>query len=234
MEQPKISVIIPVLNEADNLNTLLPYLKQHTHCSIEIIVVDAGSDDESSQVAFKNNATVISSQKGRAVQMNKGAKEAQSNLLYFLHADCLPPKTFSKDIIAHLETGYDLGCYRYNFDSPSKLLKFNAYMTRFGGIMCRGGDQSLFVTKQVFNQLNGYKEDYIVMEDYDFIQRAKKKYKFVIMDGAALVSARKYDSNSYLRVNLANLTVFLLYFMRVHPVKLHALYKKMINHPKAI
>ena len=223
-----------MLNEAKNLNTLLPYLIENAHCPTEIIVVDAGSNDGSMQVATAHNAKVISSKKGRAIQMNKGAQEAQSDLLYFLHADCLPPKTFSQDVINYSEAGNDLGCYRYNFDSPNKLLKFNAYMTRFGGIMCRGGDQSLFVTKQVFNQLNGYKEDYIVMEDYDFIQRAKKKYQFVIMDGDALVSARKYDSNSYLRVNLANLIVFLLYFMRVHPIKLHALYKKMINHPKAI
>ena len=96
-----ISVIIPVFNEAKNINGLLHYLKSHSAGFIrEIFVVDAGSTDETLALLQKeNNIEVLTSEKGRAKQMNAGAKVAKGKPLYFLHADSYPPFHFDKYII---------------------------------------------------------------------------------------------------------------------------------------
>ena len=77
--------------------------------------------------------------------------------------------------------------------------------------MCRRGDQSLFIKKELFDELGGYDDELKIMEDYDFIKRAKKEFLFKVIPKNILVSARKYQNNSYLKVNLANLIVFWMY-----------------------
>lgn len=100
-------------------------------------------------------------------------------------------------------------------------------------MMFRGGDQSLFITRSLFRKLGGYDAEHIVMEDYDIIRRGKKFASFRLIPHEVIVSARKYDSNAYFRVNAANFLVFTLYYCGVAPTKLLYWYKKWINHPKA-
>jgi len=76
---------------------------------------------------------------------------------------------------------------------------------------CRGGDQTLFVTRQLFDELGGYDTHFRIMEEYDFIKRARQENPFKIIPKPVLVSARKYEHNGYLRVQIANLTVFNMY-----------------------
>jgi len=91
----KISVIIPVINEAENLKKLLPIL---TRQEVEVIVVDGGSNDDSMAIGQYYGAEVTRSSKSRALQMNKGAEIATGDVLYFVHADSLPPTSFASDI----------------------------------------------------------------------------------------------------------------------------------------
>jgi hypothetical protein len=100
-------------------------------------------------------------------------------------------------------------------------------------MIVRGGDQSIFITKKLFEKLNGFDSEHIVMEEYDLIRRGKKIEKFKLIQDDVLVSARKYECNSYFRVNLANFTVFSLYYLGVKPRRLLKIYTRMINHPKA-
>lgn len=231
-----ISIIIPTLNEASNLSRLIPHLQQHGRKNLrEIIVVDGESTDDTLAVAMNSGADqVLTAVQGRAKQMNAGAKAASGNVLYFVHADALPPSSFVKDIVAALEDGFPAGCYRFRFDSSRRILKINAWFTRFDRKMCRGGDQTLFVTRQLFDSLNGFQEDFVIMEDYDFIRRARAENPFKIIPKEVLVSARKYDENSYLRVNLANLYVFTLYRWGASPEYLHKAYLRLIKHPKDV
>lgn len=100
-------------------------------------------------------------------------------------------------------------------------------------MMFRGGDQSLFIQKSLFDKLGSYDESHIVMEDYDIIRRGKIHSQFTLIQDDVEVSSRKYKHNSYARVNWANFVVFSLYYCGVSPEKLLHIYMCLINHPKA-
>ena len=171
--KPKISIIIPVLNEEDYIKNVLRTISKRTSYKYvkEVLVIDGGSTDKTCANAIEFGATVIQSKKGRAVQMNVGAKHATGELLYFLHVDSLPPKNFDSAIIKAFETGYEVGCFQMRFNSPSRFLKFFGWCTKINHQLCRGGDQSLFITRKLFAQLKGFNENYIIYEDIEFIQR---------------------------------------------------------------
>lgn len=228
----QISIIIPTLNEADNIGKLVRYLKRHaTNVLHEIIVVDAKSTDNTEGVARQAGAVVLTSEKrGRAIQMNMGAKAAKGDVLYFVHADCYPPETYCADIQHFITEGFHLGCYRYRFDSSSILLGINAYFTRFSPMWCRGGDETLYVKRSIFEQLKGYDEYFSIMEEYDFIRRAKTDFALKIMPKYVLVSARKYETNSYLRVQRANFTVFRLFNKGVAPDIIVETYRNLLDY----
>ncbi len=227
-----ISVIIPTLNEAEVIGELIIFIVSNSNGFVgEVIVVDGNSADNTIEIAAQAGAKVLlSNKRSRAAQMNKGAQESIFDLLYFVHADVKLDKEFAKDIMEAIESGYDAGCYRYQFDSPRRILKVNAYFTRFNRIMCRGGDQTLFIRKNIFNSLRGFNEGYVIMEDYDLIQRIQKKFNFYIIPKNILVSARKYETNSWIRVQCANLTVFIMYFLRRPPEKMAWWYKRILDY----
>lgn len=210
----KISVIIPTYNEADNIGCLIESLKiygeKHLH---EIIIADSpNSTDTTKEIAQKLGAIAQKSpQKGRAFQMNFGASLATGEILYFVHADIKVNPDYAFDIVKSINSGHDFGCYRYQFDTDDWLLKVNAFCTRMPFIWCRGGDQTLFIRKKDFLKVGKFRDDYQIMEDYEFIIRAKKVLKFKIIPKNVVVSARKYKTNSYLRVQKANLKVMRMF-----------------------
>lgn len=230
----RISVIIPTYNEEENITGLINDLRRFGGELLEeIIVVDAPSTDQTASLAQLAGARVIVSERaGRATQMNAGASIATGDLLYFVHADVRINPDYVCDIQQALTEGYTLGCYRYQFDSPRLILKFNTFFQRFDGIWSRGGDQTLFIPKADFESLGGFREDHRVMEDYEFIIRARKKYQFKVIPKYIIVSARKYDSNSYLRVNIANAVVMWMYFRGAPQQKLIDTYKAIIKTEK--
>jgi len=228
----KISIIIPTFNEAENIVRLIQYFQSIPNQNLvqEILVCDGGSKDGTIGLAQKNGAiTLKSPQKGRAVQMNFAAKNAKGNVLYFVHADVFPPKSCFSDIIQSLEQGHKYGCFCYDFDSEKKSLKFNALLNKFDWVACGGGDQTLFIGKDTFYELDRFKEEYPIMEDFDFVWRAKKKYPMHVVKKIATVSARKFKHNSYVRVQLANILVFFLFRVGVSPNYLAKLYKGILN-----
>ena len=231
----ELSVIIPTLNEEKNIGELLTYLKSQLEGFVfELIVADAGSNDFTREISIKNDAIVLNCERMcRAHQMNEGASMAKGAVLYFVHADARPPLKFFDAIQSAIKQGFELGCFRFRFDSNSTLLAVNSYFTRFKSITFRGGDQTLFITKDAFEKLNGFNETMRIMEEYDFIIRAKKLFKFKIIPKDAIVSARKYEDNSYLRVNFANLVVFTLFRFGASQQLMLRTYNRLIKHPKA-
>ena len=229
-----LSIIIPTYNESENIANLLAKLQQTSHESIEVIVCDGQSTDNTLALVEEFGFTaIVAKETGRAKQLNYGAQYAKGDVLYFVHADTLPPKSYYQDIKKAVEEGYQIGCFRFKFNSNKRILKFNAFMTRFDRLMFRGGDQSLFITKNLFEELNGYCENHKVMEDYDIIIRARKKNSFKIIPKDVLVSARKYDYNSYFKVNFANLVAFMMFYAKVDHDKIIKFYKGLLDHKKS-
>ncbi len=199
----------------------------------EVLVVDGGSTDQTVNVAREAGAQVhVSPWKGRADQMNYGAKLARGEVFYFVHADTRPPTGYAVDIQKSLRMGYPIGGYRSRFDVVHPLLKLNSYFSRFNRLTCRGGDQTLFVTRTLFNQLKGYDNYYVVMEDFDFIRRAGRHARFRVVPREAQVSGRKYEGNSYGRVTIANFIVFTMFRLGFSPRQLLRTYQRMVNYPR--
>lgn len=231
-----LSVIIPVLNEADTIVSLLDYLSENIaeKDKIEIIIVDGGSTDDTvgcirtyhKQTTY--NISLISSEKGRAKQMNTGASQACGDTLYFLHADSFPPKRFDSLIRNEIEQGNTAGCFRLRFDDPHPLLKFSEWFTRFNYKFCRGGDQSLFVTTDVFKKLGGYNESFTIYEDCELISRLYDIHGFTIIKDYITTSARKYSQNGTWKLQYHFTMIHLKKWTGASPQQLTEYYERYI------
>jgi len=225
-----ISVIIPTYNEASNIVPLLKHVRAQ-ECVIEVIVSDGGSTDATLELALAEGATVeVSPIKGRAGQMNHGASLAQGDIFHFVHADTRPPLGTAAIISAALSEGADHGSFRTRFDSDRYMLKVNAFFTRFDRPYFRGGDQSIWVSRDLFIRAKGYKEELLIMEEYDLLMRLRQIGNFHLSDQATLVSARKYDHNSWLRVQFANLKAVRMYRNGAAQEDIVRIYRKMLNY----
>lgn len=224
-----ISIIIPTYNEAEGIHRLVTYLQMHGGPELkEIIVSDGGSQDATLQLAADAGAIAITSpEKGRAAQMNFGASVARGNIFYFIHADTFPPVSFCDDVNKATRAGFDLGRYRTIFDTKKNILKLNAFFTRFDFFVCYGGDQTLFITRKLFQNIQGFNSNMLIMEDYDIVVRAKKKGRYKIIPKEVLVSARKYETNSWWQVQKAN-------YIIVKMFKKNAGQEAMINRNAAL
>lgn len=229
----RLHIIIPAIDEAENLRSLLPFLYAELSGNGQITVADGGSTDDTKAVVRQAPDThhLCCRCCGRAQQMNEAAalNQEEFDVVYFVHADTRPPQGFYQDIRESVSAGYPVGCYRFKFDTWHPMLMINAYFTRFGGLACRGGDQSLYLTTEAFCALGGFR-DMKIMEDYDIIQRTwEREFPFRVIPRAVTVSARKYRVNGWLRVQMANLKVFRMYKAGAPEEAMVAQYRKMLK-----
>ena len=231
-----ISIIIPVLNEAQNLEVLLPYLHCNTSSELisEILVVDGGSSDGSQKIvtAFSKNYPKLlglNSPKGRAKQMNFGALNSKGTVLYFLHADSIPPENFDRYIVDAIQKRSKAGCFKMRFNSSHWWLKLAGWGTQFNWKSCRGGDQSLFVEKKVFNSLGGFNENFIICEDNEFIYKLYKHYNFKVLPYWLTTSSRRYQANGVWTLQYHFWVIHLKKFFGATPKTLEAYYLKYIH-----
>tara|TARA_R110002051_G_scaffold4043_8_gene21463 strand:+ start:1548 stop:2252 length:705 start_codon:yes stop_codon:yes gene_type:complete len=228
--KPSISIIIPVLNEEKYIKEVLFAISTNTSTNLikEILVVDGGSADKTIANALKFGASVIKGKKGRAAQMNLGATKATGDILYFLHVDSLPPKDFDAAIFKAVEDGHNVGCFQMRFNSNSPFLKFFSWCTRINHQICRGGDQSLFITSKLFQQLKGFNENYVIYEDNEFIRRVYKLKPFKIISSAVTTSSRRYEERGMVKLQYHFGMIHLKYYLGANPIELHQYYLKYI------
>ncbi|PIF01025.1 MAG: glycosyl transferase family 2 [Maribacter sp.] len=226
-----ISIIIPVLNEEEQIGRLIGHLKKNSSADriAEIMIVDGGSHDNTVQIAKSLGVTVLQTGKGRAKQMNEGARHAKGAILYFLHADTFPPKGFDQYILSATSKDHESGCFRMRFDSDHWVLRFFAGFTKYNHRICRGGDQSLFVTKELFVKTKGFNEDYIIFEDNEFIGRLYQRTLFRIIPHYVQTSARKYRQHGILRLQYHFGVIHLKNYLGAGPGQLYDYYKRKID-----
>ena len=228
-----LDIVIPALNEENNLKNLLPFLKkQQSADNFNIIVIDAFDSTDNSKSICDNNEVFYkkTNQSQRSIQMNEGAAMLSGEYIMFLHADVTPPKNFYNLIISAIDKGNKAGCFAYKFDNENPLLKINSYFTKYNGFYTGGGDQIHFISRSMFEKLGGYCTKHTIMEDFDFYQRIKKsKITTKIIATPAIVSARKYKNNSWFKVNLINLIALVNYKVNRDPFWVKSFYDRWLS-----
>ena len=228
----KISVIIPALNEARGIFPCLHSVKTQQG-EFELIVIDGGSLDGTVEVA-RPHARTIHSEKGRAVQMNSGARHSTGEVLLFLHADsCLPPGAFTLMDRVLVDPRIVGGTFRLRFDRQEFLLRAIAFFTRFKFRYFPYGDQGLFVRRSVFHRLNGFAE-IPFMEDVDFLRRLHRAGWVTLLKKPVTTSARRFLECGIIRQQLINVILVMFYLMGARPGKLKKWFERSVRRtPKA-
>ena len=231
----KISIIIPILNESKTIVSLLQYLiKNSSSTNIsEIIVVDGGSKDESFKMVsdfnlLNDKVILMSSERGRATQMNLGKQKATGTILYFLHADSFPPNGFDQLIINEVKKGNLAGCFKMKFNHHHWWLKLASWLTKFKWRACRGGDQSQYITKELFKEIGGFNEHYMIYEDNLLINELYKRNLFKVIQKSIVTSARLYERKGIWALQYHFLTIYLKRWMGASAEDIYNYYKKHI------
>lgn len=229
-----ISVIIPTYNEGLVIRDIVSkVIHLGGNLVSEVIVSDGSSNDNTLVEAKAAGAKVIAAKsKGRAAQMNEGAKEAKGPILYFLHADSLPPVGFANDIVDAVGRGNVAGCYRLAFDDDHWFLRTQAWFTRFDIDAFRYGDQSLFVQKDIFTRGKGFNSALVIFEDNEIIKRLKRLGPFKILNKDIVTSARKYRMNGVFKTQGVFYLLYFLYVANVSQERLVKIFRARLRQDK--
>ncbi|MBQ6774704.1 MAG: TIGR04283 family arsenosugar biosynthesis glycosyltransferase [Synergistaceae bacterium] len=227
-----ISIIVPVLNEENNIAQLISSL-QGLEGDKEIIISDGGSEDSTRELAEKFNVTVINSKPGRAFQMNAGANIARGQVLWFVHADSRVSSTSLHDINDAINNGAAGGFFKlrfYDSDSDDKFMNFIARTshTRAKNFCLIFGDQGLFLRRDIFNELGGFTEIYL-MEDWEISRRLRKLHKagkIFALDTIINTSARRYITHGKYKTWLKMNIVKALYILGCPTKFLRSIYER--------
>lgn len=206
---PWVSVVLPVLNEAERLPATLESTRVLP--GSEVIVVDGGSRDGSRDVARQFGCRLLDAPRGRAVQMNAGADVARGEVLLFLHADCrLPPDAGPALRQALGDDRVGWGAFRHRIDSPRLSLRVIAAAdnVRAGWLRRPFGDQAIFVRRTLFQEVGGY-PDVPLLEDLGLARKLRRAARFRLADAVVLSDSRRWERHGVLRVTVTNSLILL-------------------------
>ena len=220
----KISIIIPILNEAKILEKTLSQLQleQEYH---ELIIVDGGSTDGSIRIAEKYGK-VLTSERGRARQLNIGAAAATGDILLFLHADIWLESGALAAVETALSSGYIGGGFQQKIDGKSILYRMIEIAGNIRGRYLKVfyGDSGIFLARANFDKIGGFSE-IPILEEMEFSKGLRRLGKTTLVSPCIHISARRWETGGIVRTTLSNWLITLLYFLGVSPEKLARLYR---------
>lgn len=210
-----LSVIIPALNEAENIGAVVEAVRRaKPH---EVIVVDGGSTDRTTELASRAGAIVLTSPPGRGRQQRLGAERARGDWLVFLHADTRLPENYPQ-IVAQILSRPEVaaGAFRFKLDEPGAgyrwIEQLVAWRCRFFKLPY--GDQAIFVRAAVLAQAGGFPA-LPIMEDYELIRRLRKLGRIEVASVAAATSARRWRKLGALNASCTNIACLAAYKLGV-------------------
>jgi rSAM/selenodomain-associated transferase 2 len=221
----KLSIVMPVLDEAAEIEAALQALVPYRRRGVEVIVVDGGSSDSTPELARPLADRVIAAPRGRSLQMNAGAAAAQGDVLLFLHADTRLPDNADRlllDGLAH--SGRAWGHFNVRIDGGGLLRVVAATMnlrSRLTGIAT--GDQALFVARAAFESVGGF-PPIALMEDVALSAKLKRRGRPLALRARATTSARRWRAHGTLRTVLLMWRLRLRFFLGADPAKLARAY----------
>jgi len=226
--KPYLSIIIPVLNEAKNIIATL----HSTACddSVERVVVDGGSGDDTVLLARHAGAKVVLSPPGRARQLNRGAAEARGEVFLFLHGDTRLPHEYAR-FVRETMTRVDIvaGAFRLAIDAPQRRFKWvaGAANLRSRFMQLPYGDQAIFLRADLFRELGGFPE-VAVMEDFYLVQLLRRQGRIHLLDQQVLTSARRWLRLGVFRTTIIN-QVMVLGFLLGFPLDILAKFYGVVH-----
>jgi rSAM/selenodomain-associated transferase 2 len=224
MIQHRLSVVIPALNEQENIGQAIESARRFG--SNEIIVVDGGSSDKTVDLATQAGAIVKTTEPGRAKQMNHGAAVCSGTVVLFLHADNQLPAGGRQFLDRALDAGAKWGCLRQRIDSSRRIYRMiergNTLRARILGRVF--GDQALWVTRTAFENAGSF-PDWPLMEDVALSKRLRSVSRPAILKQAVTVSPRRWEQNGMIRQTLRNWSLQIRYLLGTRPEKLARLYR---------
>jgi rSAM/selenodomain-associated transferase 2 len=221
----KLSIVMPVLDEAAEIETALAALVPYRQRGVEVIVADGGSSDSTAERARVLADRVIAAPRGRSLQMNAGAAAAQGDVLLFLHADTQLPENADGLVLDGLaRSGSAWGHFDVRFDGGGLLRVVAAMMnlrSRLTGIAT--GDQAMFMTRAAFDKAGGFPQ-IALMEDVALSARLKCASKPLALRARVTTSARRWRRQGTLRTVLLMWRLRLRFFLGADPAKLARAY----------
>lgn len=221
-----ISVIIPVLNEERLIGDCIESVRQ-SDVPCEIIIADGGSSDRTVWTAERfQGVKVVIAESGRGMQMNAGAAGAAGEVLVFLHADTILDDGWGREITEALKDSAVVGgAFTFAISNRGKQYRAVELWVKLRCILFRlpYGDQGIFVRKEVFQALGGYRE-IPLMEDVDLVGRMKKRGNIVMLEARAFTSGRRWESRGFFRTAAINQLIMFLYRAGVSPDTLAKIY----------
>lgn len=223
-----VSIIIPTLNEANSIKTTCESLSKYRADELlpcNVIVVDGGSSDETLTQVFDLADHVVSSERGRAIQMNKGAVAVKSQYLLFLHADTHLPDDFTQCFLGAIESRAQWGFFKVQLDGEhwmfkwiSRFINWRSKLTSIGT-----GDQAIFVERNVWLRQQGFAA-IDIMEDVEFCKRLRRVCQPYIIQSQVQTSSRRWQKHGVWKTIFLMWRMRLYYFLGVSPKNLKRLY----------
>src|SRR5881394_1000781 len=227
-----ISIIVPVLNEAASIERFLRCLRERAG-GAEVIVVDGGSSDETIDLARNHCDRCLRAPRGRAVQMNAGARAASGDTLWFVHSDCEVPAGCLQQISDVLRQPEVVGGF-FRIRLPNKRLVYRLTdsFAHYAGLLLgmRFGDHGFFCRRTAFEEIGGFPE-MPLMEDAEFFRKLRRLGRIAVISSCLISSPRRYEEIGPWRLTLTYGLIALLYLLRVPIPALATIYQKRCARP---